>query len=301
MTLISKMKSFLYLIVILLLMSCNSGGSPSTYPPEAVCDLSHLALCITSNDCTRVGGYWHNNNCQIYDGGGCDSTNLQACNSESECVEASGYWWKIDNSCSQYVEPVWCSSETVEGCQTEGECVAVGGFWWVIKSGSDICANYERVFFSTITFPDPYLAECVGKYSGTVYSDELLSIDCYLDNPIADLTGIEQLPELVTIKITNKAIVDLSPLNNLHHLTRLNLASNLIVDVTPISSIYSLEYIFLEGNPNLQNIRELATLDNLKHLGLSGNDLNYLKCSDLDFLQQELGIDVVDRPPICTP
>lgn len=109
-----------------------------------------------------------------------------------------------------------------------------------------------------------------------VYKSELAMFTHFRsDEAVEDLSGLEYMTELRTLKIFRKsAIHDLTPLKDLTHLEHLWLGNNRIVDVRPLSNLTRLEVLRLENN-QIEDIGPIADMakknEKLKKLYLYGN------------------------------
>jgi Leucine-rich repeat (LRR) protein len=77
--------------------------------------------------------------------------------------------------------------------------------------------------------------------------------------PISDLSGIQCLPALIGINLSDNNINDLTPLSELTSLTYLTLQHASIADLRPLSGLTSLTWLDLDGN----SITDLTALSGL--------------------------------------
>ncbi|MBC1910187.1 bacterial Ig-like domain-containing protein, partial [Listeria innocua] len=103
----------------------------------------------------------------------------------------------------------------------------------------------------SVIFPDAVLAERIRSVLGkssiddVVTQAELDTIVILAASGTTDLSGIENLTRLVTLRLDDSSISDVSPLSNLTNLTYLNLYTNQISDISPLSNLTNLIYLNL--------------------------------------------------------
>jgi len=125
-------------------------------------------------------------------------------------------------------------------------------------------------------FPDPELAECVNTLAGSngwTYALEVSGILNCSAQQITDLSGLEELTNLTTLRLGSNNIEDITPVTSLSGLTFLDLYNNAISDVTPLSNLINLRTLYLHSN-NISNISALAGLINLDYLILDENSIS---------------------------
>jgi Leucine-rich repeat (LRR) protein len=93
-----------------------------------------------------------------------------------------------------------------------------------------------------------------------------------VDEPIADLAGMECLTGLRGLSLANGLIADLEPLSGLTSLVQVSLVTQQIADVSPLSGLCALEYLGLENNA-IRDVSPLTTLEVLSRLRLQNNQI----------------------------
>ena len=145
-------------------------------------------------------------------------------------------------------------------------------------------------------FPDHDLAACVAKaldqdgVSATVSSSQLRavrSLTCNGDlspdrdpqqpaeGRIAALTGLDRLPNLSTLTLSNNRVQDLTPLRSLRNLMAVRLTNNQIADLRPLAGLPRLSDLGLSGNA-VNDLSPLTALSALRQLGLANNQIHGL-------------------------
>lgn len=105
-------------------------------------------------------------------------------------------------------------------------------------------------------------------------------INAYLnDNPDASLETISQL------SCTDSGISSLIGLNNIPNLNLLDVSNNRITDLSPVIYLTNLRVLRIANN-SIRNINTLSNLSLLNFIDLSGNDL--ISCRQLDQLESRL-------------
>ena len=113
---------------------------------------------------------------------------------------------------------------------------------------------------------DPGLHGCINNY-----------LD---DNPDARLETISQL------SCTDAGISSLLGLDNIPNLNLLDVSNNLIIDLSPVIYLEDLRVLRIANNA-VRNINTLSNLSLLNFIDLSGND--QIPCRQLDQLESKLG------------
>ena len=142
-----------------------------------------------------------------------------------------------------------------------------------ITERSANCWDTDNTLISSVTFSDPGLAGCIAGQYGT-HVCEIKYLHCSY-NGILDISGIENLTSLISLKLQYNNITDVSPLTSLTSLTYLYLNDNSIADVSPLASLTSLTVLELEDN-NISDVSSLASLTLLTSLNLSENNISDL-------------------------
>ena len=98
---------------------------------------------------------------------------------------------------------------------------------------------------TVITFPDKNLERAIRENiqypSGDILKDDvdtLTNLKNVKGKNITNLSGIENLTNLVSLDLSNNQITSIQPLKELANLTKLKLANNKIKDYTPITAYY---------------------------------------------------------------
>lgn len=112
---------------------------------------------------------------------------------------------------------------------------------------------------------DPGLQACINTYLS--------------DNPDAELDTISQL------SCTDSGITSLIGLNNIPNLNLLDVSNNRISDLSPVIYLTNLRVLRIANN-SVRNINTLTNLSLLNFIDLSGNDL--ISCRQLDQLESRL-------------
>ena len=125
-----------------------------------------------------------------------------------------------------------------------------------------------------LVFADPALQEAVEEAAaaGTGDAAGLVSLTAK-ERGIADLAGIEQLPQLEVLDLYGNEIRDLSPLSGLTRLRYLDLGSNRVEDVSALASLRNLQVLLLPDNA-VTEVSALAGLDSLQSVDLTANPLS---------------------------
>ena len=95
------------------------------------------------------------------------------------------------------------------------------------------------------------------------------------NQPIRDLSGLENCPNLNTIYLTGSQVSDLNPLSKLTNLEQLTISSGQIRDLKPLAGLTHLRYLDLSLN-QISDLTPLANLKDLQTLNLSGNAITQL-------------------------
>lgn len=125
------------------------------------------------------------------------------------------------------------------------------------------------------TVEDPGLQGCINSYLN--------------DNPESTLETISQL------SCTEAGITSLIGLNNIPNLGLLDLSNNNISDLSPLIYLENLRVLRIANN-SIRNINTLFNLNLLNFIDLSGN--NSISCSQLDQLETR-GRSSLRRPISC--
>ena len=108
---------------------------------------------------------------------------------------------------------------------------------------------------------------------------------------IVSLVGIQNLPELLAVRLPNNSITDISPLSGLTNLIEIILDGNLnLTDISPLSGLTSLELLSLRDN-SITDISALSDLTSLTTLRLDNNS----DLSDIQPLLDNTGLGAGDE------
>lgn len=113
------------------------------------------------------------------------------------------------------------------------------------------------------------------KTGKTEFTDAALGDIYFLraaDAGIADLTGLEKLTNLASVKLGGNKIKDLSPLKDLTDIQLLDLRDNNITDISPLSKLTKLQYLQLQNN-HINDLKPIAGLTAMASLYLGHNEI----------------------------
>lgn len=147
--------------------------------------------------------------------------------------------------------------------------------------------------------PDINLYEAVLKVADD-NNDNILTkeeaervIELNADNlGINTLKGIEFMPNLYRLSLSNNNLSDISHLKSLSHLDKLNLSCNQISDISPLENIDYLFELDLSNNIicNIESLKGLANFSDVPHnLNLSNN-----RISDISVLCENIRLENLD-------
>lgn len=125
-----------------------------------------------------------------------------------------------------------------------------------------------RLLLTDIDFADPALRERV-LGTGKTYADEVTVLKAR-DLGILDLSGIEFLTSLDTLRLDENPIVDLSPLSSLGSLQVLDLDGCSITDLAPLSGLVELKDLEVSRN-QIADFGPLSALTGLLELSIGTN------------------------------
>ena len=120
-------------------------------------------------------------------------------------------------------------------------------------------------------------------------------------NPITDISPIQNLEKITGLSFWGCRITDISPLQNLRNLRGFLLGYNQIEDITPLSNLTNLEHVDLAHN-RIKDYSPLANLVNLRRLDIQGNlgddytSLQNIVPNLTEFVYDEI-CDVPPSPP----
>jgi internalin A len=144
---------------------------------------------------------------------------------------------------------------------------------WSVRSNVVKATPFADVVF---TFPDTGLESAIeaqlGKPGQEIHKSELLSLqELRADSMgIADLTGLEQCVNILTLSLANNQISDVGALVSLTKLQDLNLSLNQITEIDPLAGLTDLWNLNLRDN-QIGSIEPLSGLTNLQFLFCSSN------------------------------
>ncbi|MDH5802552.1 MAG: leucine-rich repeat domain-containing protein [Gammaproteobacteria bacterium] len=112
---------------------------------------------------------------------------------------------------------------------------------------------------------------------------------------VTDLTGIEQLPFLTNLSLSNNAIVDFAPLSRLTNLQQLNLDSTGLTRTSYLGTLKNLNRLSIGDNPFgvlASTSIDIENLVSLTHLSVWGNQLT--ATSGIGLLDTLVNAQVID-------
>ncbi len=143
---------------------------------------------------------------------------------------------------------------------------------------------------------DANLIACIHAhplYDGTEDSyEDIEGLDCSSMN-IMNLTGIQRVPNLSILNLSDNPITSVIALSSLTELERLYLGGTNITDITPLVKLIQLQVLVL-SDTFITDISPVKALVNLIDLTLY--DMSPLSCSGLDTVKESLGEFVFDPP-----
>lgn len=159
------------------------------------------------------------------------------------------------------------------------------------SAGQSFASNIDRatpsaaILISSLTFTDANFAQCVNDNAATngyVYIYDFIELNCDNKN-ISDITGIEMLTSLESLRLSGNLITDISPMANLTSLDFFymsGLGDNDVSDLSPLGGLVNLTYLWFDlyYSPFV-NTSPLSNLVHLEQLGLSFNGI-----TDISFL-----------------
>ncbi|MBN2882516.1 MAG: hypothetical protein JXN10_03240, partial [Clostridia bacterium] len=122
--------------------------------------------------------------------------------------------------------------------------------------------------------PDPYLNDeirkIIGKAEGDITKEDLAQVRFLGINGsfVRSLEGVQYCTNLSNINIANNPISDLSPIENLTKMTSIIANDCLITDISPISGFTLMEHLALSGNP-VRDFSPLASMTKMNYLELT--------------------------------
>lgn len=96
------------------------------------------------------------------------------------------------------------------------------------------------------------------------------------NNNISEIYGLDHLENLTNLNLSNNRITEIKGLNNLRYLRFLNLSHNSIQEIKGLDSLKSLMILYLNGN-QIEDIKGLDNLKNLIALYIAGNNITEVK------------------------
>jgi len=125
-----------------------------------------------------------------------------------------------------------------------------------------------RLLLTDIAFADANLRAAV-LATGKTYADEVTELSAR-DMGIVDLSGIEFLTSLASLRLDRNPIVDLTPIADLSGLTTVDLDDCAVTDITPLSGLVNLADLEIARN-QVADFSPLATLTDLVELSMGTN------------------------------
>ncbi|XID94608.1 leucine-rich repeat protein [Paenibacillaceae bacterium WGS1546] len=111
----------------------------------------------------------------------------------------------------------------------------------------------------------------LSNLEGIQYFTDLKSLTIW-GTGVKDISHLEQLKKIETLKLDDNQIEDISVLGKLTNIKRLDLADNQIQHIDGLSQLQQLESLTLSGN-QIQQITALSQLSQLRYLILSNNQI----------------------------
>lgn len=112
----------------------------------------------------------------------------------------------------------------------------------------------ENVVYQDSDIPDEELRNAIKKFAGVLDKAHLEAVT-YLGVErqkgtagIADLKGLELLPCLQELNLSNQMVTDISVLSNCVYLTNVNLTNNCIRTIPDLSALSVIQWLILNGN-----------------------------------------------------
>ncbi len=152
--------------------------------------------------------------------------------------------------------------------------------------------NLERAIRNAVKIPEgPLTSEAlngltdlfayrsdIANLSGIELLPNLKKIDLQ-ENEISDLRPLAALSQLEHLYLTYNKVSDLRPIAGLGKLQWLNLSSNALVDIGPLASLTALEHLAIASNREIANIEVIGGLTQL-----TGLYINRMGLTDLGFV-----------------
>ena len=149
-------------------------------------------------------------------------------------------------------------------------------------------------------FPDPAMQQCMDELAvqnGWQFAEEVTSFTCS-DRGVGDIWGIDALPNLTKLDVSQNQIISISPLYGMTGLSQLNLSGNSGVDVYGLNTILSqnlgLTHIGIGGIP-IGDLWSLPLFNPIagQPYNLVELDLNNTQISDINRLGEFPGLQVL--------
>ena len=129
---------------------------------------------------------------------------------------------------------------------------------------------------SDIELKDPLLRACINSEE-KIYAYEITDLNCFVvEGYVSDLSGLEFLTSLMTLKLPVTSAANLSPLSHLtSNLVNLTLMGSLSADVSPIAGLEKLEFLSIVDTPlTSTQLILLATNKSVIELVLNNNNIS---------------------------
>lgn len=154
----------------------------------------------------------------------------------------------------------------------------------VAGGGAALAAPATAAPTDPITMPDNILRACINADLGQGATDPITeaqaatvaTVDCQTMG-ITDITGLETMPNLETVRLNNNSLNSRAPLFGLTKVQTLNLSNTGVTeaDLPGLITLPDLDSLHLVSN-NLEDISALASATSLRVLYLSGNNITDL-------------------------
>ena len=145
--------------------------------------------------------------------------------------------------------------------------------------GLEYATNLRELFLGNVLYQDWDIIWIEGEGAE---ADKYTVTKPETPNRISDLTPLENLTELIDLRLGCNAVSNLYPVRNFTNLRMLFLKENEITDVSPLAELTNLEYLDLSnlyyspqwaGNNAIRDLTPLRNLRNLEALRVSHNPI----------------------------
>ncbi|CAL5977854.1 Ig-like_domain-containing protein [Hexamita inflata] len=198
-------------------------------------------------------------------------------------IEECKFVHQLDNDIIKQIHIDCCDIQTLQYFNLKNlEVLVIQEIFWKPKIDLDYIVNFPKLKELTASCSQwnlSFLNPCL---------NQLTKLDLQF-NRIYDISGLQQLTNLLYINLSKNLITDVSPLKNLKKLTYLNLFQNKVEEIQSLEYLVNLKYFNIRENNNLvnimfqrdsyqlhalKNISVLSTLKNLAILNISSNEIS---------------------------